>query len=343
MKKNLIIFINILVIIVSSFTTMSYSRDSFRNESILSEQMYLSYIPHEPISIVNDGNFTDYGFQGTGTEEDPFIIENYSITTLDSNSIFIHDTSKYFVIRNCFLQSESYGILISFVANETVSIINNICNGFTGIYVAHSHYSRLENNTCNNNVDGITLEYTWNTTVKNNICNFNDRYGIQLAETQYTNLFYNTLKGNQIGVRFATDEFGYLVEYHIPSHYCHISYNLLQENEEYGIFISKDDDSTPSMYNIIHHNRFLDNGIEGFSQAYDEGANNTWYETKTNEGNHWSSWNKKKPYPIDGNANSKDLYPLNENLELIERINYGFISLIPSVLLLVIVYRRKKR
>jgi len=342
MKKNLVTFIVLSVIIVSSFTSQSYTGDSFLNENNLSKQIYLNYLPHEPISIVNDENFTDYGFQGTGTEEDPFIIENYNITTLDSISIYIHGTSKYFIIRNCYLQSECYGMLISSVVNETASIINNICNNNNnnGIYIHNSHDSRLENNTCNNNVDGITLEYTWNTTVKNNICNFNDRYGIQLAETQYINLFNNTFKGNQIGIRFATDEFGYLVEYHIPSHYCHISYNLLQENEEYGIFISKDDDSTPSMYNIIHHNRFLDNRIDGFSQAYDEGANNTWYETKTEEGNWWSNWKKSKPYPIDGEANSEDPYPLNANLK---RINYGLIALIPSILLLVIVYIRKKR
>ena len=59
----------------------------------------LELTPHDPISITSDGNFTNYGFLGTGTVEDPYVIEGLEIITMSSTGIFITDTTKYFVNR----------------------------------------------------------------------------------------------------------------------------------------------------------------------------------------------------------------------------------------------------
>ncbi|GAI76776.1 unnamed protein product, partial [marine sediment metagenome] len=55
--------------------------------------------------------------------------------------------------------------------------------------------------------------------------------------------------------------------------------------------------------------------LGGTSQACDDGASNTWYDTATLEGNYWSDWSKIGSYSIDGYTDSVDLYPLNEPAE----------------------------
>ncbi len=93
----------------------------------------------------------------------------------------------------------------------------------------------------------------------------------------------------------------------MSSNFCVLSYNLLQENEGYGVYLLLWSDS-----NIIHHNTFIDNNLGGSSQAYDDCTDNYWYDTATLGGNFWSDWLEIGSYPIDGSASSVDLYPLDE-------------------------------
>ncbi len=83
-----------------------------------------------------------------------------------------------------------------------------------------------------------------------------------------------------------------------------VTYNLLQENVGYGVYVSFISDN-----NLIHHNTFVDNNLGGTSQAYDQGAYNYWYDTVTLEGNFWSDWSGTGNYAIDGTAEAIDLYP----------------------------------
>ena len=43
-----------------------------------------SYTPHDPITIISNANFSDYGFPGSGTQEDPYRIEGYNISIASS-------------------------------------------------------------------------------------------------------------------------------------------------------------------------------------------------------------------------------------------------------------------
>jgi len=97
------------------------------------------YISHSPISIISDSALS--AFPGSGTPEDPYVIEGYNITTTSSCSIYISGTTKYFAIRNCYLRAENNGIGIANVAADTAKIINNICesNSLHGIYLYQSH------------------------------------------------------------------------------------------------------------------------------------------------------------------------------------------------------------
>ena len=63
----------------------------------------ISHTPHEPISITSDEDFITLGFAGNGTAEDPYIIEGYNITTSTGCGIFITETTKFFIISNCYM------------------------------------------------------------------------------------------------------------------------------------------------------------------------------------------------------------------------------------------------
>jgi len=79
-----------------------------------------SYQSHAPISILSDSDFVTQGWPGSGTADDPYIIAGVAITDADS-CIHISDTSSYFIIFDCYLDSpvsySGYGIQFWMVDN----------------------------------------------------------------------------------------------------------------------------------------------------------------------------------------------------------------------------------
>lgn len=229
------------------------------------------YEEHLPISIASDDDFISYGFPGTGTAEDPYIIEGYNITTTSYSGIAIGEITKYFIVRNCYVDAETNGIAIECILDQRATLINNVCaNNNKGIYLFNSSFVTITSNTCNNNGYGIFSWYSYSSSITNNIC----------ANNTYNGIFLD-----------------------YSSSYC-LSCNSLRENGGYGIFLGYDTSN-----HIIHHNIFLNNYLDGNSQGYDDGINSIWYDTISLEGNYWSDWSGTGDYSIDGSANSLDLYP----------------------------------
>ncbi len=259
----------------------------------------LDLTPHDSIDIRYDSDFEV--FPGTGTEEDPYVIEGYDITTTDDNGIYISGTTKYFIINNCYVDASEYGICIYNVTDGTATVINNTCsNNYRGIYLWDSDSSTIGNNTCsNNNKWGILLKSSGSSTVVNNTCSNNGYDGIWLYSSSSSTVANNTCSNNNgQGITFEDSAF------------CVVTYNLLQENEYYGIYLGYGSDN-----NLFHHNTFVDNYLGETSQAFDYGTNNFWYDTATLEGNYWSDWSGTGHYSINGPVNSVDLYPLDEPAE----------------------------
>ncbi|MFW9853120.1 MAG: hypothetical protein ACFFDS_09260, partial [Candidatus Thorarchaeota archaeon] len=69
-------------------------------------------------------------------------------------------------------------------------------------------------------------------------------------------------------------------------------------------------------------NTFSFNNLGEISQAQDNSSNNIWYDINSHEGNFWNEWNSSDPYVIIGSANSTDLYPLDEPINLIIKIEF---------------------
>jgi len=82
-------------------------------EHILSSHSNSDYTTHQPIKIDNDTDLTitakEENWRGEGTEQDPYIIENYSIDGEEKGyCIQIADTNKHFMIKNCYLYNATY-------------------------------------------------------------------------------------------------------------------------------------------------------------------------------------------------------------------------------------------
>ena len=83
------------------------------------------WVPHDPIYIYGNKDFTwENGVVGgSGTPDDPYIIEGWIIDTLGYDyGIYISNTTSHFVIRNCLIRypQEKAGIFLSAVKNGVI-------------------------------------------------------------------------------------------------------------------------------------------------------------------------------------------------------------------------------
>jgi len=256
------------------------------------------------ISIVNDNDFTDYGFPGSGSIENPFIIENIVLLSMNySYGIKVRNTTKHFVIRNCTLTAYYSCIVIEEVSKGTAIIQNNTClvNTLTecvGIELIKTNGAQIINNNCSTTLgvtiwepmNGIKLENSKYTLVKNNLCAKqihngiysvhceNNRYeknkcfynhgsGITISDSKNETLIENIFYKNQIGA-FLSD---------IQNSF--ITNNSFTRNSNYGIYLRN------TMATTLTENRFEFSGKYGcltyFAEAclftYNQFINNSQY------------------------------------------------------------------
>ncbi len=169
---------------------------------------YSNLTSHPPINIQSDEDFTSLGLNNSGNIDDPFIIENLYINVTSENEIGINvkNTLKFFVIRNCLIESYNSSIIINNIADNSAYIFNNTLihksnlNPSAGIHYNASDGSIIEKNACKNFQYGIKAEIAIDTVIKENKC-LGSKYGI------FTNYCCNlSIINNQCsrGISFST-------------------------------------------------------------------------------------------------------------------------------------------
>jgi len=299
--------------------------------------------PHDPISINYDGEITAANGVtnpgAAGTEENPFIIENWSIDASNAHGIEITYTTKHFIIRNCEIKNGQN-------AEE------DLYYDGIDIHTLQSGYCIVENNLLTKDNGGVVFSKASNCISRNNV--FNDNGGnmriidckdITIENNQaedggdgfyLDNVSDSTLKGNfvsgtykpayalyrssscELDGNIANDSEGGVYLYH--SYDNTIKNNEIKECWSYG-FATQDapEGGQPSSNNQIYNNYFINNGFDkGVTQVYDK-YTNSW--SVGNTGNYWSDWqppdhpdsNKDgvvdEDKPISGGFN-EDNYPL---------------------------------
>ena len=291
----------------SSDTTLTDNTCSNNNYGISLDSSSGATLTNNTCSNNNYGIFLDSS-SGATLESNNFYndgltisedsIEDYLTHTVENNWVNDKLLGFYINLNKDIISDPIFGQLIFINCSEIVVCNQELTNTLIGLYLRWCGNATISNNICSNNRFGIDLSSSSGAILTDNTCSNNNRDGIYLDSSSGATLTNNTLSNN----------------------------------EGYGIVLSSlPPYESDSDNNIIHHNIFIDNNLGGTSQAYDEGTNNTWYSKELEEGNYWNEWDSKEPYPIDGDADTTDPYPLNENLD---RISYEFIIFIPSIILI---------
>jgi parallel beta-helix repeat protein len=165
-----------------------------------------SYVQHEPIAITNDTALAYYAVSGTGDAAVPYILEGWNITTsAESYGIYIGFTTKYFILRDCWVHgamNDAYrGVLIHSVASGTAVIERVHCESWSaGIEVSSSPEAMVRGCSVNDCNYGFMMTSSNNCTVFNNTAFENDNWGIWTSSPSCT-VANNTLWGNVHGLQ----------------------------------------------------------------------------------------------------------------------------------------------
>jgi parallel beta-helix repeat protein len=222
-----------------------------------------SYTTQDYIYIWENAEFENQGWPGSGTQEDPYIIENLRITQF----VLISDTTYHFVIRNCVFGLDNYShYLYRWWGDFSIDTrlpsaisFHNVTNAFISNSVIKYCNSAISFDNCinitlrNNYIHAYQPIQDWhgcNNTIENNIVTRGTR-GIVLRETQGSAIFNNTVFNCEVGL-FIIDSTDYNWIYG-----NHIGYNGL--NAE--------------VYNSSVH---WDDGVQ-IGNAWDDYSGDGWY------------------------------------------------------------------
>ncbi|MEF8832036.1 MAG: NosD domain-containing protein [Candidatus Thermoplasmatota archaeon] len=203
MEKKISTIITILILLfalgISQLGMKPSDSLSYESSSLESEEM-------SNISITNDTELEEFALEenydlpGNGTEEHPFLLENYTIDGMGENhSIYLKNIEQHFVIRDCEIYNSSEtGIKINKVSNFTLedSVIKN---SSTGINIESSENITIKGSKIyNNSKEGIYLKKgsNNNTIINNNISN-NNEFGVRISESNHNLIYHNIFFGNE--------------------------------------------------------------------------------------------------------------------------------------------------
>ncbi len=238
------LFIFTLIIHVSMLVPHTSMVDTPSASGFSVAQNEFDYNHCFPILISRFEDFVGLGFAGSGTQENPFIIEDLNVTVLTGNCITVDSVSEHFVIRNCFLKSASY-----FYACIELNGVDN---------------ARIEN--CIIEGVGYGIEtYNSNGTVIKNCVVYGASHGVHLGYSREIEVSECRILANGYGIQID------------GSNDCNISSNLIYRNSNAGIYV----DYTAGG-NLFSRNKIGWNGPSYWSgmNAYDNGIDNVW---ETNE------------------------------------------------------------
>lgn len=190
-------------------------------------------IKHGSIYINGNDNFISTaekeGWAGNGTEDNPFIIENYDIDARGAgNAIMISNTDLHFVIRNCMVYNAAW-LSNPYLAGEGIAMYNA------------SNGSIFNNTAFSNDGDGIDLQIANNVAVYNNEVSSNYDDGIHITESENIQVYNNTVSTN--------DDDGIYVDGGSMNNI--IRDNIINLNSKYSINFMY------SKYNIINNNTIV--------------------------------------------------------------------------------------
>ncbi len=97
--------------------------------------------------VINDANISSYSSSGTGSSDNPYIIEDIIVDTTDSIGIRFNSVTSYFILRDSYAKGNTYGVYLSGVSEGRSQIINCTIEGGLSLGGINSHYMTVYNCT----------------------------------------------------------------------------------------------------------------------------------------------------------------------------------------------------
>lgn len=298
MKIVFAIVISLIFILSTVYTLIPAARDNPDQQEI----SRISYLPHAPISIVGNGDFTTTNgvTSGNGTIGEPFIIEGWEIDASSADGIYIRDTTSYFIIRDIFVHNGTptfEGIILNNTENGRVENSHVMAN-WNGIVIFSSANVSVNDTFAQDNLNtGIGAQDSTNITFLRNNATSSGGVGFVL-----TNCTLSTVLGNDAYYN------SFSLNIYFSSNIT-MTFNNLTHGTAGGCWLFQ------SVNISIHHNNFIDN--VNYQAKDNKGSENSWDDGYPSGGNYWSDYSGidsnsdgigDTSYVID--SNSADSYPL---------------------------------
>jgi parallel beta-helix repeat protein len=223
----------------------------------------------------NEDFNSKYEFEGEGTEDAPFIIEGLQVT-IRGYGIRIRDTDAHFIIRDSEFEGRSSGW------------------GGTAIYISKAANGVIENCNFYNMYRGVALHKSENILIQNNVID-SVRIGIRTKHSTTIQISNNEITGTNWSALY----FAYSSD-------CTVTDNAIYENKGLGIFLY-DSGSFNIFGNYLGANEWGNaKDIAGECTSLDT---NLW-DDDVSLGNEWDDYEGTGVYPIPGNRDSVDRYPI---------------------------------
>jgi parallel beta-helix repeat protein len=237
-KNKLLITIFLVIFLYSSL----YGFDEALFKVKRSEKEYLNYNHikisnlYETTIQIDDLPSSNFDWEwaesqswcsGSGTEIDPYIIENHVFAISDSGAtcLSIKNSEKYFIIENC-------------------SFFDTLFSGSgSGVYLYNVTNAKVINSSVHHKYQGIYLDHSYNNLISGNILTYNQERGILTVESDNNNMTKNQVSFNRFGFFLGGG-----------SDYNRLSDNNCSENS-YGIKLYYAD------YNSFINFKLVKNGI----------------------------------------------------------------------------------
>ena len=310
--------------------------------------------PHSPIVINHIDNFTQLGLSGNGTQNNPFLIDAYSISDTRT-CINITGTSAFVNIQGCVLTPfpdntslhGTFGVFLLNVSNCNV-IDCEINGGYWSVWMYDCEKCGVYESDIKGNDACIIIVESIHCNVSFNILHEYSGAGLYFQDSNYSIANHNSVEGQCIG-RVGIGAWGGSG----PAWFCVIANNTITEHREDAIYLEgigclvKNNTITNNGFGIDVLDLSRNNTItlnmlskNSWGNARDNGVDNVWIS------NWYDDYSGIGPYTIPGDARSIDLSPQPQkpqppNIAVI--VSIVAIPLIITSLITVLVWKRYRR
>ena len=197
------------------------------------------YTSHGPINIESDADFVSQGWSGSGSENDPYVIEGLSIIEEYTTTIRIFDVTSYFVIKDCQLSHTGDGFGLGFgygvhLGNVIHGIVRNCVfeGGNDAVYLYRSSGVTVQNNTMTyTDGSGVFAYRSDDCTIFNNIIDapWSFGNGVELESCDNFLITGNEMIQCENGIEIS------------DTTNCVIRNNTITNCQEYGVYVLYED------------------------------------------------------------------------------------------------------